>query len=167
MNSIEVKDVVSIGINENIGRFIEANQVHKKPNYPFATFKVITSYSDEKDGDILVNRKVASDNPIFEYDIQTSKIEQPTMTMSINAYSNDEVEAYELAEKIKNWLEFKGEFYLDANGIVIVNTTDIQNREVLIVDNYECRQGFDLIIRFDRTIERRVETIENVKPKRI
>lgn len=162
MNSYEVKRIIAEGLNNEFTELIvEAEQVHKKPDYPFATFQVIVANQNEYVHDNIKRENVPITDPNFTYNVRKSKIEQPQMTMTINAYSLVTQEANELAQNIKDWLDFRGDLYLDSNNIVVVESEDIQQRDLLIVDNYERRYGFDVIIRYDNEVNVDIETIES------
>ena len=172
MSSFDIKNLIVQGVNSAITRpFVEAQQAHKKPVYPYATFQVLTAHSNEYEHDNIKTENVASSNPSFTYDVRKSKIEQPQMILSINAYSkisasdttdNSIQEAVELAQEIKDWLDFKGDLYLEQNNITVVESEDILQRDVFIVDQYERRYGFDVRIRYDESIDVTIESIEQV-----
>ncbi|HZK01326.1 MAG TPA: hypothetical protein VFC96_00510, partial [Anaerovoracaceae bacterium] len=99
----------------------------------------------------------------FEYDIEHTREEQPKMIVSINAYSLDGTEGHQLALDAEAWFKFVGQQYLKENGIIVVGTSNIQDRTIQIVDNYEKRQGFDVTIRVMDIRTMRTETIEEHK----
>ena len=169
MNSNQVKDLIAIGINTDFSElFIEAEQVHKKPNYPFATFQVIMAHSNEYEHDNIKTERIPNTvDPNFNYDIRKTKVEQPQMTMSINAYSLSAEDANDLAQRIKDWLDFKGDIYLSSNNITVIESEDITQRDILIVDNYERRYGFDVRLRYSRDIDVTIETIENTSIQKV
>lgn len=154
-------------INEAIKNFIGvqevifADQKGKKPKYPYITVKNIAESKTGGMG-IYTYEPIASDNSEFELDLEERKFEMPLNTLSINSYSKDMDEAYEAAQKCKDWFEFHGYDYLKEKGIVVVETTTIENRDSLVAVDYERRWGFDVILRSSRTISKRVETVEKI-----
>lgn len=157
MNPYNVQDSIITGLNQALTpQIILADQEAPKPSYPFGSVKVITVYTNEIGEDTIVVTEADVDNATI------SKLEQPEMTLSINAYSLIDSETYDLIQDMKDWFEFNSEFYLDALDITVIDTTDIQNRDALIQDNYERRFGFDARVRYNRTISKTVESINTV-----
>jgi len=157
VNPFDVEDAILTGLNAVLSEtIVTADQESSKPSYPFGSVKVITAYTNEIGEDTIVVSEEDANNAKIE------KIEQPEMTMSINAYASTFSDAYSLVQDLKDWFEFNSEFYLDALGITVVDTTDIQNRDSLIQDNYERRFGFDARLRYNRTISKIIESINTV-----
>ena len=173
MSSFNIKILLAQGVNDAItATFLEAEQAHKKPTYPFATFQVLTAHINEYVHDNIIRENVASGDPTFPLNVRKSKIEQPQMILSINAYSkipannspdNSIQQAYELAQEIKDWLDFKGDEYLEANNIVVIESGNIEQRDVFIVDQYERRYGFDVTIRYNESVDVTIGTIEEAE----
>jgi len=143
--------------------FMQQNK--PKPPYPFISYKITTPFTNDSQ-EILTTEKVASSNPNFDYDIQYTRSEQPQMTISITAYSKDIGESENKALEALGWFKFIGRDYLEGKGIVVVDTTAVQNRDTLIVDDYERRIGFDVILRVKSILTKTVETIEDTDIKR-
>lgn len=128
--------------------------------YPFATFNFTTAL-DVFDGEGNYSRKlVDSTNEKFEHDILETRDTQNKVTMSINAYSNNKLDAQELAIKMRDWFRHTGYQHLSDNNIVVVDALGLQDRTIELVKDYEYRIGFDVILRAAKTTERRLETIE-------
>lgn len=62
------------------------------------------------------------------------------------------------AHKVRDWFRFIGEEVLDAAGVVVVDVTDIGNRNS--VDEDERRNGFDVFMRSTRTLTKNGTFIE-------
>jgi hypothetical protein len=45
---------------------------------------------------------------------------------------------------------------------VVSDITGIQNRDILLVDDYERRNGFDVTLKTIRTLEKQIDIIETV-----
>ena len=76
------------------------------------------------------------------------------ITFSFNAYSLSSLEAKNLGKLAHDYFRFAGYQYLSDNGIIVVDVGNVQNRDLLEVDQYERREGFDVRIRTLDTIER-------------
>ena len=59
-----------------------------------------------------------------------------------------------MIKKVHDYFRFSGYQYLSDNGIIVVGVGNIQNRDLLEVDEYERREGFDVRMRTLDTIER-------------
>lgn len=138
-------------------------QAAKKPPYPFVGYKITTTYNPEQGQSIEINETVPSVTSEYEYDIERTVTEQPTITISVTAYSKIEEESTELALQAREWFRFQGEDILDGLNIVVVETTPVQNRDILLVEAYERRQGFDVILRISDQSTKRIDTIEHAE----
>ena len=158
----EIRNIIVKGIKEDLD--IEMILVDDRNNvslpYPFSTFNFITSL-DIFDGEGNYKRElVDSTNDKFEHDILETRDSQPNVTMSINTYSKNKLESQELAIKMRDWFRHTAYQYLSDNNIVIVDVLALQDRTIELINSYEYRTGFDVIIRAARSTERRLETIE-------
>lgn len=144
---------------------VPTDDIGDKPDYPYVSYKLITLKISQGSHNLLIDI-VPSANEDFEYDIEYTREEQPKMVISINTYSLDDVEAYQLALNIESWFKFHGYQYLKENGIVVVSTSNIKDRTIQIVDNYEKRQGFDVTIRVTSIEKMIVENIEEINIRR-
>lgn len=129
-----------------------------KPPYPFVSYKFTTLY--RPDAAVMTRSPVPSTDPDFEQDIEYTLKEQLQMVLSISTYSEDEVEAYGLALQVQAWFKLQGYRYLKENNLIVVKTTALQDRTMLIVDNFEKRIGFDVTLRTYSEQKGRVESIE-------
>lgn len=125
-----------------------------KPPYPFVSYKFTTLY--RPDATVMIR----SPDPDSEQDVEYTLKEQPQMVLSISTYSLDEAEAYSLALQVQAWFKLHGYRYLKELNLIVVNTTALQDRSILIVDNFEKRIGFDVILRTYSEQKARVEGIE-------
>ena len=143
---------------------VPQDQIQSKPAYPYMTYKFIVPYNQfNHQGDILQNLVPSTDDR-FEYDIEETLKLQVQMTISLNVYCKGEPDsqmvAYEIAKKAMGWFKHVGYQDLSDLNVVVVNIEAFGDRTVLIVDDYEARVGFDVILRTTDTIKRRIETIE-------
>lgn len=130
-----------------------------RPPYPFMGYTVTSPYLGSGHGNEDYDL-VPSENPSFDFDALTRVDLQPEATLSFTAYAETTTEALSIAKDAWNWFRVIGTDYLASKGIVVVEVMPIQTRDLLEVDQYERREGFDVRFRFDDRIENRIETIE-------
>jgi hypothetical protein len=141
---------------------IQMEHTATKPDYAFIGYKIIVSDNREPGMSIMERVGVVSTDPLFDYDIKETAIDQVTATFSFNAYGAKSSDAYELAMTAKNFIEHNLYFDLKDAGAVVVNVEAIGDRTVLIDPAYEFRYGFDVIIRMVNSAERIISTIEEI-----
>jgi len=128
------------------------------------TYKFIVPYNHFGHQGNYSQNLVPSNDDRFEYDVEETLELQPQMTLSLNAYCKGEQDnqmiAYETAKKAMDWFKHVGYQDLSDLNVVVVNIEAFGDRTVLIVDDYEARVGFDVIMRTTDIIKRRFETIE-------
>lgn len=143
---------------------VPQDRPNPKPLYPYIAYKFIVPYAQARGQGNYSSELVSSLDDGFEYDFEETLTTQPTTTLSISAYSkgaiDDYIEAYDLAKKAMNWFNLVGYQDLQDINVVVVDTLAFGDRATLLVDNYEERIGFDVILRFTDTVKRRIETIE-------
>lgn len=146
---------------------IPQDQIPKKPIYPYLTYKFISPYIPPSGAGNITTTLEPSLDEKFQYDVVEKLELQPTMTLSINAYCSGKQDnhavAYETIKKAVDWFKHAGYIYLSDNNIVTVSIQAMADRTALIVDGFEVRYGFDVILRFTDEIELRYETIEEVR----
>lgn len=134
---------------------IMADGVGDKPNGQHATYKITTPYgkgTGQPEQTIIQT----------ETDVKLRQVNEYRTIISFTAYSMDEDESLDLAKKIYDWFAFDGYDVLDAIGVVIVEQTDITGRDAFIVENYERRNGFDVIIRIMDEKEKNVNWFDKI-----
>ena len=143
---------------------VPQDQIEPKPAYPYMTYKFIVPYNHFGHQGNYSRKLIPSNDERFEYDVEETLETQVQMTLSLNAYckgeSDSQMVTYEIARKAMGWFKHVGyQDLLDLN-ITVINIEAFGDRTVLIVDDYEARAGFDVILRTTDTIKRRIETIE-------
>lgn len=134
-----------------------------KPEYPYLSYKITTLYNSPNNQGNYSTKLIQSLDDRFEHDIEETLELQPTFTISINAYSEDSVECQNLIKKAYDWFKHIGYDELNDIDVVVVDVAAFTDRTLLIVDNYESRIGFDIILRTTDVINRRINTIEEWK----
>lgn len=117
------------------------------PPYPFVAFSITSDYMRTLDDGNLQNVPQL-------VDLKETLSSNVEITFSFNAYSMNSLEAKNLVKKVHDYFRFVGYQYLSDNGIIVVDVGNVQNRDLLEVDQYERREGFDVRIRTLDTIER-------------
>lgn len=143
----ELEDYLSCSV-------IFADQAAPKPPYPYLTLKVIIdnisngnhpSITNEEDGDNF--KQVAT--------------MQNSISISITGYGREFESVERLVKKAHDWFHFIGKKTLKGLGMVVSSVEAIQNRDSLIVDDYERRRGFDVMLRYTSIVKRRSEKLES------
>lgn len=160
----KIRNAIVKGLYKHLGMIpIPLEDLQPKEKYPYLTYNFINPYTQFRGQGNEYRGPVPSKDERFEFDIEETLKLEPQATISINAYSKDKSEAQELSKRAMDWFQYEGYQYLSDNNIVVVNTEAMGDRTVQIIDFYEHRVGFDVIIRFADEIKRRYETIEAIK----
>lgn len=132
---------------------IPNTDTQNRPPYPFIDYSVIAVVNESGQGNYSLEAKTKDANNKLDL--------QKRLSLSINVYSNKEAECYNLAKQVWEYLKHVGVEDLAGKGIVIIDITESTNRTILEVNQYETRYGFDVFVRFDNSIIRHQDTIEN------
>ena len=135
----------------------------EKPPYPFVAYQITTPYAKGLGMSVKTDKTVPSDSEEFDFDVKETLTDQPKITISFTAYSKDSVEAMELAIKVRDWFLLGGYRDFKSIDVVVEEIQGIENRDTLIVDDYERRAGFDVILRTTHETNRIIEGIESYK----
>lgn len=125
----------------------------------------------DEQGEIIEPKEV--DYPYFSYNITSHRMvqnipyttqsemdvtvlwkEQWEFTVSFAAIAKNIFEALEQARLLHSWFEETGYQTLSGIPMVKVRTTPITQRDFFLVDMYERRQGFEVVLRVAREIEK-------------
>jgi len=137
-------------------------QEQHKPSYPFLAYKITTLYANGFGMDIIEKELKPSLDTNFDYDINEIGINNPTFIISFTVYSLDSLESQELAIKALNYIKHSIYYTLKMINVIVTEVSNITDRTILIVDNYEYRNGFDVTFKTTNKIDRRIETIEEI-----
>lgn len=136
-------------INDYTGLYIvDTDSNSSKPDYPYYSYKLISM-------DLAPKQTGAVDENVMTLD--------SNYIISFNSYSDNLNVARESIIKLWELFKFTARHVLSLENIIVVNLTNIQDRTIYIVENFEYRFGFDVEIRKIKTIKRDVETIETYK----
>lgn len=147
-----------------------ADQVDPELEFPFIIYSVVTPYVPAST--MGHYRETAQGDFIAEI-----RREDPTCVLSFTACSQNrkqdgqriygEDEAMAIAEELQGWFLHSGYDSLVSCGAVVDGIANVQSRSFLQVDEEARRWGFDVTIRYIRTDERTIGTIEKVNIKEV
>ena len=127
---------------------VDTDNITEKPDYPFYSIKAITIRQDAGEAGNYSADFVKSLDERFKYDYLERLETQPNAVISVNAYGKDNTTASNAAMDAFGFFKFAGRLKLEKENYIVVDITDIQDRTILNVDNYEYRYGFDVRIRY-------------------
>lgn len=160
----DLRDLFVKGIYEDTGLLVvPTDNPNKKPKYPYFSYKFTTLRQNIGEAGVFEDDFVKSTDKRFKYDVRTTATFQPKAIVSFNCYSDDLIDSQEQILKAWEWFKLKGRRILADKNIVVVDVGNIQDRSIVLVDNYEYRQGFDVEFRVLHQFEDRIETIEKYK----
>lgn len=161
MNYTNIRNTITNGIYRDLDVIVVPTDTNApKPDYPFLSYKFTTLF--RPDAKVKTYRAIPSTSERYKHDVEITLAQQPQMIISFSSYSLDDGESADVANKARKWFELEGRQYLKDRGIVVVDTTDIQDRTIQIVDNFEIRFGFDARFRVHDETKTRIESIEKV-----
>ena len=132
-----------------------------KPPYPFVSYKITTARTASDGQPIMVEELVKSTNPLFEFDVKETAIEQPSFTISFMAYAAAAFDACGLAQLVLDTVNHCLCYELKDANAVVTSIEAVGDRTILIADAYEYRYGFDAVIRITTEASRIIETMED------
>lgn len=157
MSIVDFREIIIPAIKKFVAApIIEADQTEDRPDEPHVTYKVTLPYSKDVGGPDVQTIQYADR-------IELQQSEQHKATVSINTFAFDDPDkgifdlSVNLAQQIYDWFTFYGVELLDQYDIVIVELTDVTNRDAIIVEDYERRHGFDVIMRMNRKMVKVVD----------
>lgn len=162
MDIVQIRDAVIAPLNQFLlmempgVMIIEADQDGDRPKGPHATYKITSPHI--KDVGMPFESVEETDTTVFLRQDKSFKV-----AFSINAYAVDIDESISLATRLHEWFDFIGQEVFEDNDLALVEIGNIENRDAFIVDGYERRNGFDVIIRAAKTVKLDVGYIEKVE----
>ena len=155
-----IRNQIVQGLHKHTGiNVVPTDTADHRPDYPYITYKIISSHDSNTFS--LVDEPIESGDPDCENGVNVIRMEQPYFNLSINTYSDNEEAAHNLAVRARDWFTFHGDFFFVDLNVVVVSATNITDRTQQIIDDFECRYGFDVRIRAARAIAKRVESIRS------
>lgn len=152
------------GLYEDTGlQVVMTDNNHKKPEYPFYSYKFTTLRQNVGEAGVLKEDFEKSLDPRFKYDVVETLEFQPNVIMSFNSYSLDYEECEHYILKAYEWFKLRGRRLLSYENIVVVDVSNITDRTIVLVDNYEYRLGFDVTFRVFHEFSDMFENIDSYK----
>lgn len=153
---VEARNIIIPALNSFCGvPVIMADQTGEPPTGPHVTFKLTSQYLKDNGGANIVYEDGVSFNQKL--------IEQFKCVISFTAIADDADTVDSLASKVYEWFDFNGEELLSTNQIVLVDRSAIQNRDALLLDEYQRKSGFDVTLRLSRELVQEIQYIDTVK----
>lgn len=151
----EIRSVIIRNLKKTTGvTTIVAEQSSEQSPYPFITVKPTT-----------IGKKVGRVTQYMKEDSQYTEmdIEMVLSITSFGADTEDDIDqAIDNAYKALRFFEVDGVEVLQGNNIVVVETTELTNRDTFISIEYERRAGFDVRIRTRVQLVKEIDTIGTV-----
>ena len=162
---IERRNALVTGLREYLRKvfpgimLVQLNPGAPRPDYPFVAFEPIVPLTP---GSVVVTEQARS----YGGTIVESRYTQDRMTFSWSIYDDDIDRAYRIATRAMQWFRHDGHEQMKAKGMILVECTGIQNRDVYNVDSWERRLGFDTIIRAINKADIQTNNIEHISMRR-
>lgn len=134
---------------------IRADQKGDLPNLPYTTYKIIGDRPGTGREDVSY---VSKENALEE-----TRIEERNTTISFNCYGTTHDNSLALATQLRKWFVLGGPLYFEELNMAIVSISEVQNRTTFLVDAYDEKWGFDVIIRYLDIDEREVDYFDKVE----
>lgn len=138
-----IRNAIFTGLNAHLDCLVvEANQGQHKPPYPYMTilFSGPFGSSQTHTGKVYIG-----DNGDDDIDYRRTKDEM--LSISLTSISGDGAVAHQNAANAAEWFKWVGYDVLKVAGMTVVDTGAVANRDILIVDAFEKRSGFDVRLR--------------------
>lgn len=166
MTAREARNSIIKGLHEYLGvEVYKSNQIVKERYPPYIIYSILSPYMP---GSALGEYRIEKEG---EKAMEIRK-EQPSLSISFTVCSVDRIdgekrifgddEAMDLAEQAEGWFLHTGYDYISQNGMTVTDVTNVQNREVLLVDEEANRYGFDVTVRYVKQDVRKIQTVESM-----
>lgn len=156
------------GLREHLQPFgisavVERDQDAPAPPYPFVGIKW-TTITPEPGSGRRERGLVQAEDPRFEHDIQYTYVRNPVLTLSVTIFDRDGTQVHDIAQAAHDWCTIPelGGDWLEPTGAVIAEVTAITDRDTVLDEQIERRQGFDVRLRVVDVVAVTVPTIERV-----
>lgn len=132
-----------------------ADENRPKPKGAYVTFKLTTPKAQGV-GQPEITYTPSDDGLTEKYK------EEYLTTISFTTYDKDEDISRDLALHIQDFFNFYGCEFLESIGVAVAEVTNVINRDVFLIEEYERRNGFDAILRVMQEKFRNVEYFDKV-----
>lgn len=172
MNAKEVRDALVEGLYGHLGGIpvYRSGQARPEEGFPYVAYSVTAT---NRGSGTIGHYEVAGAGE----DAEEIRREQASMSLSFTACSQNrgdgtgatiygEDEAQEVAERAHGWFAHAGYDYFMGKGVVISDVTEIQGRNMLMVDEEVNRKGFDVICSYISEDRRKVGAVRKASIRR-
>lgn len=130
INTDNIRKTVVPALKKYTGAYlIRANQNAEPPPYPYSTYH-ITTYATQNNGTFGEYADGVSRKPVKQI-------------WSFTTHSDKYEEAFTIANKLREWLDYVGTIYLSDNRIVVESVGAIADRSNVLTVDYQYSFGFD------------------------
>lgn len=150
-----IKSIRSQIAIDTVLTIIRADQKGPIPALPYATYKVI---GDRKGFGRYTTDYLDAENTLMETHDQTRNA-----TISFNVYGTSQDNAFEVAQQLRKWFDWRGSLFLEEINVALVSTEEVSNRTIFLTDSYDERWGFDVIIRYQDSDELEIDYFDKVE----
>lgn len=134
---------------------IRADQLGKPPSLPYITYKVI---SDRKGVGRENVEHIDGENQLIE-----QRSQERNATISFNVYGTSHDNAFEVAKQLRKWFEWRGSLFFEEINVALVEVSAVDNRSVFLIDAYDEKYGFDVIIRYIDSDQYEIDYFDKVE----
>lgn len=132
---------------------IPANTTNAIPDLPYGVINITSPFIKDRGQGAETVEEV--DSKLYLKRTETYK-----ETLSLTIFAENEEVAGEYAKTIRKWFIFFGRTFLQEQGIVVIGAGNIESRTTFLLESYEYKQGFDVLIRLSDQYQQEIEHIE-------
>lgn len=164
----KLKERIIKGVHAYTGlEVVDTDNNHRRPKRPFYSYKITSIKTNASGRGNYSQDFPKSLDSRFKYDYREKVELHPQVMISFSCYSEDIAVCMDKIYQAWDYFKHIESDYLVQDNIVVVGVGDIMDRTIVLGDRYEYRYGFDVEFRFLHEIERRRETIEKYKFRRV
>lgn len=134
---------------------IRADQMGDISELPYATCKILSDHKGVGRGDV---QHIDGDNQLIE-----QRSQERNATISFNVFGISHDNAFEVAKQLRKWFEWRGSLFLDEINVALVSVSAVDNRSVFLIDAYDEKFGFDVIIRYSENDQMEIDYFDKVE----
>ncbi len=135
---------------------IQANPDAPEPSRPFVTMSILSLFLPEPGHPSFTLENEGS------FSVKETRKTMDHMVASFSFYADSSESSRELALKAHEYFDYYGREELGENDIVVAELFVIENRDVLVVDSWDRKNGFDVKFRLVSELERTGGTIGTI-----
>lgn len=157
------------GLQEHLAPYgvtaiIERDQDAPKPPHPFIGFKWIAITPET--GTLRRTREIVpASDPRFLHDVQYRYVRNPVLSLSVTIFDRDGTRIHTITQAAYDWWSIPelGADWMQPVDAAVVEVTAITDRDTMLDEQVERRQGFDVRLRVVDVVRVTMPTIERVE----